>query len=79
MIKWFKHKNYPEFWNMYSNHFKKNNSCDLDTTRFVVFDTETTGLNPSNDKILSIGAVSITANTLNIADSFEIYLKQLET
>ncbi len=76
MIKWFKHKDYPEFWNTYSNQFKKNNSNDLNSTRFIVFDTETTGLNPSTDRILSIGAISVIGNTLDIADSFEMYLKQ---
>lgn len=76
MLKWFKHKNYPEFWNTYSNHFKKNDCNDLSTTRFIVFDTETTGLNPSADRILSIGAISVIGNTLNISDSFEMYLKQ---
>ncbi len=38
--------------------------------RFVVFDTETTGLNPEKDKILSIGAVSIKGNTIFFTDSF---------
>lgn len=76
MIKWFKHKDYPEFWNTYSNYFKQNNSKDLNTTRFIVFDTETTGLDPSSDRILSIGAISIVGNKIDIADSFEMYLKQ---
>ena len=76
MLKWFKHKDYPEFWITYSNHFNQKNPNDLNTTRFVVFDTETTGLNPSKDRILSIGATAIIGNTLDVGDSFEIYLKQ---
>ena len=76
MLNWFKHKDYPEYWNTYSNHFKTKKSNDLDTTRFIVFDTETTGLNPSKDRILSIGAISVIGNKIDIADSFEIYLKQ---
>lgn len=76
MLKWFKHKEYPEFWKRYSNHFKGKYHTNLNNTRFVVFDTETTGLNPSADKILSIGAIAIKGNTLDVADSFEVYLKQ---
>lgn len=76
MLKWFKHKDYPEFWNDYSNKFKKTRSNDLSAIRFVVFDTETTGLDPSTDRILSIGAISVIGNKLNVADSIELYLKQ---
>ena len=76
MIKWFKHKDYPDYWNTYSNHFQKNTTKNLNSTRFVVFDTETTGLDTSTDRILSIGAISVIGNTIDVADSFEIYLKQ---
>ena len=41
----------------------------------VVFDTETTGLNPKNDEILSIGAVKIKDNKILTSQTFEIYLK----
>lgn len=76
MLNWLKHNDYPEFWNNYIKTFKTKAKVDLNTARFVVFDTETTGLDPNNDRILSIGAVSIIGNTIDIADSFEIYLKQ---
>ncbi|WP_297694723.1 exonuclease domain-containing protein, partial [uncultured Eudoraea sp.] len=48
----------------------------IEKIRFVVFDTETTGLNSKNDKVLSIGAVSVTGNSIDISDSFEVYLNQ---
>ncbi len=76
MLNWFKHKDYPEYWNTYSNHFNTKKSNDLNTTRFIVFDSETTGLDTSLDRILSIGAISVIGNKIDIADSFEIYLKQ---
>lgn len=76
MLKWFKHKSYPDFWKDYSNYFKTSTKNNLDTTRFVVFDTETTGLNIKEDRILSIGAISITGNTIDIANCFEVYIKQ---
>jgi DNA polymerase III subunit epsilon len=41
----------------------------------VVFDTETTGLNPKEDEILSIGAVKIKDNKILTSQTFEVYLK----
>ncbi|QXP59177.1 PolC-type DNA polymerase III [Olleya sp. HaHaR_3_96] len=72
---WFKRKIHPEFYNAYAETFKYN-STPLQTTRFVVFDTETTGLNTKTDKILSIGCVAITDGIIDVADSFECYLIQ---
>lgn len=37
---------------------------------YVAFDTETTGLNPKNDHILSIGAVKITGNRIDLKNRF---------
>lgn len=76
MISWFSRKKYPKYWLEYSNHFKNQKKKDIQHTRFVVFDTETTGLDIQNDRILSIGAISVTGNTMDVADSFDIYLKQ---
>lgn len=42
---------------------------------YVVFDTETTGLNPKVDEILSIGAVKIKGNKILTSQTFEIYIK----
>ncbi|PKP11149.1 MAG: 3'-5' exonuclease [Bacteroidetes bacterium HGW-Bacteroidetes-3] len=78
MISWFKYKNYPIFWNNYSKKFKQKQPKSIEDTRFVVFDTETTGLDLVNDRILSIGAIGIFNNVIDVADSFEIYLKQNE-
>lgn len=44
--------------------------------RFVVVDTETTGLNPRKDQILSIGAVSVQNFAVRVGDSFDAHLKQ---
>ena len=41
---------------------------------YVVFDTETTGLNPKEDEILSIGAVKIKDNKILTSQTFEVYL-----
>ena len=46
-----------------------------DSSEYVVFDTETTGLNPKEDEILSIGAVKIKNNKILTSQTFEVYLK----
>ncbi|MNF34488.1 DNA polymerase III PolC-type [compost metagenome] len=49
---------------------------DIDAVRFVVLDTETTGFDYINDRILCIGALVLQNNTINIQDSFEIFIEQ---
>jgi len=49
---------------------------DEDTSgEYVVFDTETTGLNPKKDDILSIGAVKIKDNKILTSQTFEVFIK----
>ncbi len=72
----FKKKTYPDYWEAYLHHFEKKEKKTLDSSRFVAFDCETTGFDFFIDRILSIGAVSISKNEIAVADSFEIYLKQ---
>ncbi len=43
--------------------------------RFVVLDTETTGLNPTRDLIVSIGAVAVQGGEIMLPDQFEVLLK----
>ena len=45
----------------------------------VVFDTETTGLDPKKDDILSIGAVILKNNVILTSKTFEIFLKPAQT
>ncbi|WP_372794042.1 PolC-type DNA polymerase III [Lutibacter sp.] len=78
MLSWFKHKKYPYFWVEYLKKFKTSQPNTIENTRFVVFDTETTGLETSTDRILSIGAISIFNNVIDVSDNFEVYLKQNE-
>ncbi|SHH62949.1 3'-5' exonuclease [Winogradskyella jejuensis] len=75
-MNWFKSKSYPEFWEAYLSFFKSPQNQDLNATRFVVFDTETTGLDINKDKILSIGCIAVENLKIRVADQLEIYVKQ---
>ncbi|RDI53534.1 3'-5' exonuclease [Flavobacterium glaciei] len=72
MLDWLKNinKEYPEFWKTYTSKFDKKSS------RFVILSTETSGLNPDKDVILSIGSFAIIDNSIVIGDSFEAVLLQ---
>lgn len=41
----------------------------------VVFDTETTGLNPKKDEILSIGAIKVKDNKILTSEKFSLFVK----
>ena len=51
-------------------------STSLQKARFVVFDTETTGFDVQNDRVISIGAVALEGSAITIADSFEVLVRQ---
>jgi DNA polymerase-3 subunit epsilon len=72
MLDWLKNinKDYPDFWKTYLSKFEEK------PNRFVVFSTETSGLNPFKDVILSIGSFAIVNNSILIGDSFEAVLLQ---
>jgi DNA polymerase-3 subunit epsilon len=46
--------------------------------RWVVVDTETTGLDPASDKLLAIGGVAVDAEGVLPGDSFEAVLRNTE-
>ncbi|MCV6629958.1 MAG: 3'-5' exonuclease [Flavobacteriaceae bacterium] len=70
-----KKKDYPNYWQEYIASFNSPYK-EVPTTRFVIFDTETTGLNMRTDRILSIGCVGVYDYTIKIADQLESYLLQ---
>ena len=72
MLDWLKNinKDYPDFWKTYLSKFEDK------PNRFVVFSTETSGLNPNKDVILSIGSFAIINNSIVIGDNFEAVLLQ---
>jgi DNA polymerase III subunit epsilon len=70
MLEWLKkiNKDYPEFWKIYLTKFENK------PTRFVVLSTDTSGLDPQNDVLFSIGAVAIVDNCIVVGDALEIVL-----
>lgn len=64
----------PQFWKNYVTLFDNDNNAVQ--KRFVVFDMETTGLDAREDVILSIGAIAVIANGIEIGDFLEVYLHQ---
>ena len=47
----------------------------IHSVRFVVLDSETTGLDPRKDRLITIGAVSVINGEVILEDSFEALLK----
>jgi len=77
---WFSNKNkknLPDFWTKYSSYFENRNSKKIiGKTRFIAFDTETTGFDYKSDRILCIGAVAIQDMSIDVSDQLELYLEQ---
>jgi DNA polymerase-3 subunit epsilon len=77
MLNIFKRKKYPEFWQKHIDSVKNcKKYANYENIRFVALDTETTGFDYENDRILCIGAVAIQNNKILVSDSFEVYIKQ---
>lgn len=72
MLDWIKNinKEYPDFWKVYLAKF------ETKSNRYVVLSTETTGLNPKKDVILSFGAFAVVNDMIKIGDNFEVVILQ---
>ncbi len=67
----------PDFWGGYQALAKEEykRSSPIESVRFVVFDTETTGLKFKMDNLLSIGAVAVKGRSILASDNFECFLE----
>ena len=72
MLDWIKNinKDYPEFWKLYLAKF------ETKSNRYVILSTETTGLNPKKDVILSFGAIGVVNDVIKVGDNFEVVILQ---
>jgi len=71
MLDWLKNTSkYPEFWRSYLAKF------ETKSNRYVILNTETTGLNPKKDVILSFGALGVINDVIKIGDNFEVVILQ---
>ena len=75
MLDWIKkiNKDYPDFFKEYLLKFEKKSN------RFVVLCNETSGLNPTKDVILSMGAFGIIDNSIYIGDNLENEVLKINT
>jgi DNA polymerase III subunit epsilon len=62
----------PAFVERYRALFDRtwNDDTDIDQVRFVVLDSETTGLNPRVDRLVTIGAVAVQNGEIVLDDAF---------
>ncbi|MFD2513746.1 PolC-type DNA polymerase III [Pontibacter locisalis] len=68
----------PDFWKLYLEKINTQPATGtaIEETEFVVFDTETTGLDVENDRVLSIGAVKVFNLEVLVRESFECLVQQ---
>jgi DNA polymerase III subunit epsilon len=67
----------PAFLEAYLRHFEQRLTDDppLDAVRFVVLDSETTGLDPRKDRLITIGAVGVVDGEILLDDVFDALLE----
>ncbi len=66
----------PDFWISYAATFANHITEELDSICFVVLDTETTGFDYEKDRMLCIGALELTNQSIEVKKGFEIYIQQ---
>jgi len=60
----------------YRSRTAPSGSTPLTALRYVVADVETTGLNPFNDRLISIGAVELVEGRIVLGSGFEVVFRQ---
>jgi DNA polymerase III subunit epsilon len=67
----------PRFGGEYLRRFERTWTPEtpVNRVRFVVLDSETTGLDPRRDRLITIGAVAVIHNEIVLEDSFDELLK----
>ncbi len=64
----------PYWWQNYIKRISKlDKNTPIEDINFIVFDTETTGLNPATDSLLSLGAVRVVHSKIETQNTFELH------
>jgi DNA polymerase-3 subunit epsilon len=72
-FEWLTGGSLPQFWKNYVALFDNENEG---LKRYVVFDMETTGLDFREDVVLSIGAIGVAGNAIEVGDFLVVEIKQ---
>jgi DNA polymerase-3 subunit epsilon len=72
---WLTGGNVPQFWKTYLNLFDQEDKKEA-FRRYIVFDMETSGLDWKEDVILSIGAIGLLNNAIEVGDFLEVHIRQ---
>ncbi len=73
-FEWLTGGSLPQFWKNYQALFDSGEKQQ--GRRYVIFDMETSGLDWKDDVILSIGAVAVVNNAIEVGDFLEVYIQQ---
>ena len=67
----------PSFAARYRSYFDRTwtEEMPIESVRFVVLDSETTGLNPRVDRLITIGAVAVQNSEILVEDSFDALIR----
>lgn len=74
-LDWLKGGSTPQFWKNYTSLFEKEDGKAA-KRRYVIFDMETSGLDYKDDVVLSIGAIGVANNAIEIGDFLEVFIRQ---
>lgn len=66
----------PDYWRAYKKLMKNYKCPHIDQAQFIALDLETTGTDFHTDRILSIGAIRMTKDTIDVHSALELFLKQ---
>ena len=65
-----------QLWNPSPRGKTSTGDPEISKTEFIALDTETTGLDPDVDRILSVGALRLVDGRIRVRDSLEIFIAQ---
>ena len=65
----------PQFWKNYTALFDREETRE-NKRRYIIFDMQASGLDWKDDVVLSIGAIGVINNAIEVGDFFEVFIRQ---